>query len=103
MPVLVWGRAPRPARSSAARQRLHRPESRGRPVSQFTRLCHPERSEGSAFCGELHIPHFVRDDNSLKGVAAPRIQTVGGPSQTKINVLNLKAGMPPGGEAQRGM
>ena len=24
--------------------------------------CHPERSEESAFCGELQIPHFVRDD-----------------------------------------
>ena len=24
--------------------------------------CHPERSEGSASCGELQIPHFVRDD-----------------------------------------
>src|SRR5208337_2062355 len=26
--------------------------------------CHPERSEGSAFCRELQIPYFVRDDNS---------------------------------------
>ena len=32
--------------------------------SQFARLCHPERSEGSAFCGELQIPRFARDDNS---------------------------------------
>jgi len=31
--------------------------------SQFARLCHPERSEGSAFCGELQIPRFARDDN----------------------------------------
>ena len=27
------------------------------------RVCHPERSEGSAFCGELQIPRFARDDN----------------------------------------
>src|SRR5216684_1776607 len=27
--------------------------------------CHPERSEGSEFCGELQIPRFARDDNSL--------------------------------------
>src|SRR5271155_5515000 len=26
------------------------------------RLCHPERSEGSASCGELQIPRFARDD-----------------------------------------
>ena len=24
--------------------------------------CHPERSEGSAFCGGLQIPRFARDD-----------------------------------------
>src|SRR5437660_6594377 len=29
-----------------------------------SRFCHPERSEGSAFCGELQIPRFARDDNS---------------------------------------
>src|SRR5450759_5838309 len=33
---------------------------------QFARLCHPERSQGSAFCGELQIPGFARDDNSLE-------------------------------------
>ncbi|HKN71853.1 MAG TPA: hypothetical protein VJX30_12525, partial [Terriglobales bacterium] len=27
-------------------------------------FCHPERSEGSAFCDELQIPRFARDDNS---------------------------------------
>jgi hypothetical protein len=26
--------------------------------------CHPERSEGSAACGKMQIPHFVRDDNT---------------------------------------
>ena len=29
--------------------------------------CHPERSEGSAFYGELQIPRFARDDKTLKG------------------------------------
>ena len=33
---------------------------------QFSRFCHPERSEGSAFCGELQIPRFARDDKSLE-------------------------------------
>ena len=27
------------------------------------KICHPERSEGSAFAGELQIPRFARDDN----------------------------------------
>jgi hypothetical protein len=31
--------------------------------AQFARFCHPERSEGSAFCGELQIPRCARDDN----------------------------------------
>ena len=31
--------------------------------------CHPERSEGSAFCGELQIPRFARDDKIIKGYA----------------------------------
>ncbi|MGO9167922.1 MAG: hypothetical protein ACLP56_13725, partial [Candidatus Sulfotelmatobacter sp.] len=30
--------------------------------------CHPERSEGPAFGGELQIPRRAGDDNSLKGV-----------------------------------
>src|SRR6266849_1877115 len=29
-------------------------------------ICHPERSEGSAYCGKLQIPRFARDDNSGK-------------------------------------
>jgi outer membrane protein insertion porin family len=33
--------------------------------SEFSRLCHPERSEGSASCGELQIPRFARDDKPL--------------------------------------
>src|ERR1700674_2699959 len=28
--------------------------------------CHPERSEGSAVCGELQIPRFARDDKLCK-------------------------------------
>jgi len=30
------------------------------------RYCHPERSEGSAFCSEQQIPRCARDDNSFK-------------------------------------
>jgi hypothetical protein len=32
-------------------------------VGQLGSVCHPERSEGSAFCSELQIPRFARDDN----------------------------------------
>jgi hypothetical protein len=32
-------------------------------ASEFTRFCHPERSEGSAFCGGLRIPRSARDDH----------------------------------------
>src|SRR5208337_1134770 len=32
--------------------------------SQFARLCHPERSEGSALRRKMQIPRFARDDNS---------------------------------------
>src|SRR5260370_27691816 len=41
-------------------------ESRVRSGVRATpfRNCHPERSEGSVFCGGLQIPHFVRDNNS---------------------------------------
>jgi hypothetical protein len=28
--------------------------------------CHPERSEGSAFCGEQQVLRFAQDDKSLR-------------------------------------
>jgi len=31
--------------------------------STYPDFCHPERSEESAYCVELQIPHFVWDDN----------------------------------------
>jgi hypothetical protein len=33
-----------------------------RLVNQL-KSCHPERSEGSAFCGDLQFPRFAREDN----------------------------------------
>jgi len=40
-----------------------RGESENPPFnSQFTRFCHPERSEGSAVRRKMQIPRFARDD-----------------------------------------
>src|SRR4029077_10174744 len=35
-------------------------------ILNFTRLCHPERSEGSTFWGEPQIPRSSRNDNSRR-------------------------------------
>jgi hypothetical protein len=37
--------------------------SSSKPCGQFLRLCHPERSEGSAVRRNMQIPRFARDDN----------------------------------------
>src|SRR3981081_4467923 len=43
-----------------------------RRKAKFSRLCHPERSEGSAYCGELQIPRSARDDNLERDVVCPQ-------------------------------
>src|SRR6267378_3809554 len=47
-------------------------------TTQFSRLCHPERSEGSAVRRKMQIPCFARDDNSLRAslVRGPEISAM---------------------------
>src|SRR5208283_2087083 len=38
--------------------------------------CHPERSEGSASCGELQIPRFARDDKVWTAASSNALEIV---------------------------
>ena len=66
----MTGRKWRNRRTRSSGRLLRRRERSGRRwprVGETLDLsCHPERSEGSAFCGELQIPRFARDDNLIK-------------------------------------
>src|SRR6266404_3890855 len=44
---------------------LLRDRDRRQGLMSNLKCCHSERSEDSAFCGELQIPRCARDDNEL--------------------------------------
>src|SRR5208337_1895911 len=44
--------------------RHHYSPRRHRETEKIESSCHPECSEGPAFCGEVQIPRFATDDNS---------------------------------------
>jgi len=51
-------------RECLAAMRAAEPVPEAAVLNSQLQILSSERSEGSASCGELQIPHFVRDDNS---------------------------------------